>query len=291
MVNSMTGFSSYVYEDDDVKISIDLKSVNNKYLDIHLSLASDFDFLEEAILKAIRSKIKRGRVNVKVAIDIYQGQSLQLNEERLRDRVRVLERIIDNYDLESRLSLDSIIRDDKVIVELPMQVEKKDLECKLDKAIEEALKSLVDSRKREGASLKKDLVLLVDDLSVSLDKISSRAPLVKEIYRERLEEKVGDLASLDDDYIEDRLASEVLIYAERSDIREEIVRLKSHISLFKESLDTDYPVGKKLDFICQEFIRESNTIGSKANDKEIATQVIEMKVIIDKIREQVQNIE
>jgi len=292
MIRSMTGFGRGNYEESGRSFVIEIKSVNHRYLDVNIKLPRAMISLEERIRKAISEKISRGKIDVFVTQNNYEKEDLvaSFNEHLADSYVKCLKEIRDRYSVRDDISVSLIAKFPDVI---SLQKDEQDLE-ELWKTAEVPLKmaveALVEMRQREGAKLKEDIVTRCNNITELVNKVELRAPLVVKEYKERLEQRLKEL--LNDAVIdENRVAMEIAIFADRSNIDEEIVRLKSHLAQMVDNTKLEEPVGRKLDFILQELNRETNTIGSKANDAELVQIVLNMKNEIEKIREQVQNVE
>jgi len=292
MIRSMTGFGRGNYEESGRSFVIEIKSVNHRYLDVNVKLPRAMISLEERIRKAISEKISRGKIDVFVTQNNYEKEDMvaSFNEHLADSYVKCLEEIRDRYSVRDDISVSLIAKFPDVI---SLQKDEQDLE-ELWKTAEVPLKMAIDAlvamREREGEKLKEDIVTRCNNISELVEKVELRAPLVVKEYKERLEQRLKELlngAVID----ENRVAMEIAIFADRSNIDEEIVRLKSHIAQMIENTKMEESVGRKLDFILQELNRETNTIGSKANDAELVQIVLNMKNEIEKIREQVQNVE
>jgi len=292
MIRSMTGFGRGNYEESGRSFVIEIKSVNHRYLDVNVKLPRAMISLEERIRKAISEKISRGKIDVFVTQSNYEKEDMvaSFNEHLADSYVKCLQEIRDRYSVRDDISVSLIAKFPDVI---SLQKDEQDLE-ELWKTAEVPLKMAVDAlvamRVREGEKLKEDIVTRCNNISELVEKVELRAPLVVKEYKERLEQRLKELlngAVID----ENRVAMEIAIFADKSNIDEEIVRLKSHLAQMIENTKMEEAVGRKLDFILQELNRETNTIGSKANDAELVQIVLNMKNEIEKIREQVQNVE
>ena len=288
MVKSMTGFGrASSDEDSDKNFSIEIKSVNHRYLDINIKMPKTFVSLEEKIRRLISERLSRGKVDVFINLKDYskaQGRA-KVNLEFAKSYVKCLNSLKNEFkDLEDDIKLSMIVKHPEVIV---IEEKEEDLEKiwnDIEGVLSEAIDGIVAMRVNEGEKLAKDI------LEKLVNFIELKSSVVVENYREKLKERLKDfLGNVDID--ETRLATEVVIFADKATIDEEIIRLKSHISQLRESLSFKESIGRKLDFLVQEMNREANTIASKSNDLEITNSVIDIKNIIEKIREQVQNIE
>ncbi|NMA61024.1 MAG: YicC family protein [Firmicutes bacterium] len=292
MIKSMTGFGRGEAQNQHYAVQIELKSVNHRYLDLFIRLPKQYNLLEEPLRAAIQGRIARGRVEVMVNVEEFgeQERIVGINEALLGGYLQALKTVQATLGSTEQITLDQILSLPDVLEIKEPEVNLESLQEVFLEATHLALDDLENMRQVEGQRLTEDLLkktLVVEGL---LDQVKEVAPLVVVDYRNRLQERLGEL--LDGTNItEERFLGEVAIFADRCSIDEELVRLSSHIQQLKGSLRSDQSVGRKLDFLIQEMNREVNTIGSKANNLQIASLVVEMKSELEKIREQVQNIE
>ena len=289
----MTGFGRGESTNEVHHFNVEIKTVNHRYNDIIVKMPKHINYLEEKIKKTIKDKINRGRVEVYInleyidesAVDVKVDLSLaNAYKEALNILVEQLD-IKDDVDLSHILSFSEIIKTERRELD-----EEQIWDC-LEIALVEALDSVMDMRVKEGLALKSDLEIQLMSMDEIIDKIEERSPLVVIEYREKLESRIKEILNIDCNIDEERLAYEVAFFADKSDINEEIIRFKSHIKQFLKSFEENEPVGRKLDFLIQEMNREINTIGSKASDLVISNNVVNIKSQLEKMREQVQNIE
>jgi uncharacterized protein (TIGR00255 family) len=293
LIRSMTGYGKGESENQLYKLKIELKSVNHRYLDVNLKLPRYLIYLEEGIKKLIKEKINRGKVDVFVNFDFSDASSMDVKVDipLARSFKFALEELKTELEIDDTIRLNNILSISDVI-----KTEKKELDEDLvwetiKEATEEALDKILQMREYEGEQLKADIFNKLDNIEAISSRIEMRAPLVVEEYRGKLNERIQSILEEGTVVDPDRLAMEVAIYADKSSIDEELTRLKSHVLQLKAILSEDGAVGRKLDFLIQEFNREVNTIGSKSSDSDIVKAVVELKSEIEKIREQVQNIE
>lgn len=294
MIRSMTGFGQACAEVDGVIYTVEIRSVNNRYLKTQLRLPDMVAFLEGEVEKLHRSKIQRGTISFSLRMKNVSGQALfDVDENTLATYVQRLKTMISADDLHSRLDLGSMLMLPGIVQPaIPDEQQTERMRQAVLSLAQEALDQLSISRGEEGDVLKKDLLANCDRIAEKLSIIGGRVDTVIAEYHVRLKDRVENLlahAKLKLD--EDLLAREVAIYAERSDIAEEVSRLTAHLAQFSECCEKGGPVGRRLDFITQEMLREANTIGSKSADATIAQSVIDIKCAIDRIKEQVQNVE
>lgn len=288
----MTGFgraSSQV--NDSCILTVEMKSVNHRFLDITLKMPKQFNSIEDKVKKLISQIVKRGRIDVFVNIEgePLVDKTIYIDWDLLQQFVQSLEQIKEKFSLVDNVSLKEIITLGEGIEIRETPLIQTNIEDALIDTIEEAALQLDAMRKAEGKELANDLSKRLVDLTEIAASVKKIAPSVVEQYRKRIEKRVSEYVSGTID--ENRILTEVAIFADKADITEELTRIHSHIQQFTLTLGSEEPIGRKLDFLVQELNREVNTIGSKANDGTIAKNVVEMKSIIEKLKEQVQNIE
>jgi uncharacterized protein (TIGR00255 family) len=294
MIKSMTGYGRAKSVLDGKNFVVEIKSVNHRNMEIIVRLPSILNALEIDIKKKITERIFRGRaeVNIRTETDLSKGleEKLHVNLPLIRTYYSLLNKIRDELDLKDEITLNMIsnLKDAFYYPETELNLE--ETWKHLEKTLGEAIDSLLEMRETEGKLLYGDFILRADTIKTFLSTLESRAPHVVLEYKKRMEERVAELTdSLDID--ESRMNQEIAIMTEKSDITEEIVRFESHLAQFREMLESDGAVGRKMDFVLQEMHREINTIGSKSNDVEISLNVIEIKSELAKMREQAQNVE
>ncbi len=292
MIKSMTGFGRAEVMDSEKKITVELKSVNHRYLDMNVKMPKKFSFFEAAIRNLLKKYIQRGKVDVFITYEDYTESkvSLKYNRELAGEYLRYLKVMAEDFQLDNDIKVSSLSRYPEVLTMEEQPVDEKDLWSGLEQVLTEAAEQFVQSRSLEGVNLKVNLCEKLDAMDKMVDQVEERGPQILAAYRERLEQKMHEL--LDDNQIEEsRIAAEVVLFADKMCTDEETVRLHSHIQSMKNVLETGTGIGRKLDFIAQEMNREANTILSKANDLETSNIAIDLKTEIEKIREQIQNIE
>ncbi|MGE6364856.1 YicC/YloC family endoribonuclease [Bacillus paramycoides] len=293
MICSMTGFGRSKVENDTFQITVEMKSVNHRFLEMSIRLPKQMMVFEDKIRKIIAEQVRRGRIEVSISItgEGLVERKLSVNWELLEQYQSIMEDIKGKFQLQDSITLQQLMGMPEVtaIEEIENVNVNVQFENSLYEAVRQAAHMLKTMREGEGERLHKDIAYRLQEIHNCVNAIIPHAPIVTQKYRERLENRLKELHSQDLD--EQRLLTEVAIFAERSDIHEELVRLQSHLDQFREALQIEEPVGRKMDFIVQEMHREVNTIGSKANDLTISKYVVEMKNNLEKIREQVQNIE
>jgi len=292
MIKSMTGFGRCEVVESNRKFTVEIKTVNHRYLDVNIKMPKTLNFFESAIRMELKNYLSRGKVDVFVAYEDSSENTavIRYHKEVAEEYLRCLEQMSKDFGLENDVCVSALSRYPEVLTLEENGIDEEELWKELKKAVDGAAKMLVETRITEGERLKSDLMQKLDGMLKLADFVAERAPEVVSEYQGRLREKVREL--LEDTTVdESRLMTEVAIFADRVCVDEEIVRLRSHIEATRAALSEGGPVGRKLDFIAQEMNREANTILSKANDLELSGCAIEMKTEIEKIREQIQNIE
>lgn len=291
-MKSMTGFGSSSLELEDCSIDIEIKSVNNRYLDFNFSMPSFLNFMLEDMKSLVKNKLKRGRVDVYIKIKKYQlsVDSVDINYELAQKIKEKLDSLNQKLDMKSDISVRDLVKYDDVMTFTYKDLDNEFLHDNILKVLDEAVNKIYSMRSIEGDNLREDLSTNLSKIEDQISKISSLTENSVKEYRENLFNKISEL--LDEEKIDkDRMYLEVALMADKADINEELKRFDSHIVQFKSTMDIKDCIGRKLDFIIQEMNREINTISSKSNDESISVCVIEVKSLIEKLREQVQNIE
>lgn len=297
MIRSMTGFGRGEYSDEISKVTVEIRSVNHRYLDIYVKMPRRYSFAEETIKSAIKERVHRGKVEVSVSVDNVgsSDSDVRLDKELAARYYSVLSELRDNFDFgeESRVSLSLLSKMPDVIVTTPAAEDEEAMSKRLLGATVKALDDFCSMRETEGEKLAADLSARADTIQNIRDHIEKRAPEIEKEYAAKFKARVEEILGGVYEVPEDRIALEAAIFADKANITEELVRLGSHISQLRSFLKSDgkEAIGKKIDFLIQEMNREANTIGSKSNDREITSNMLELKAEIEKVREQVQNIE
>ena len=292
MLKSMTGFGRCEMATDEYKISVEMKAVNHRYLDLSIKMPKKFNYFEAAIRAQLKKYIQRGKVDVFISYEDYTDEkmSLKYNRSLAGEYMDYFRQMADELGIPNDATVMRLARCPEVFTMEQAPEDEEHMWQILEKAIGEAAEKFVETRTREGENLKQDLLGKLDYMVTLVDQIEERSPKIVEEYRAKLEDKVKEL--LEDVQIdESRIAAEVILFADKICTDEEVVRLKSHIQHMRSTLEEKEGIGRKLDFIAQEMNREANTILSKANDLEVSNLAIELKTEIEKIREQIQNIE
>lgn len=290
-MKSMTGFGRASLESNGKNYIIEIKTVNNKYSDITVKSPKRLSFMEDKIRKQIANRITRGKVEVSVSFFDFSNKSknVVLNKEIAKEYIKQLREIADENNLSENISVVEIAKLPDILNSIDSDNDE-EITSEALKCLNMALDSLIEMRKSEGENIKQDLLVRIERVQNLVDKIAENSKGIVEEYVSKLEKRVKEILKTDV-VDENRIAQEAVIYADKTSIEEELTRLNSHIVQFKELVNSDGPVGKKLDFMIQEMNRETNTIGSKAGSGEITKAVIDLKVELEDIREQIQNIE
>ena len=293
MAKSMTGFGMGEYKDDKYNISVECKTINHKYLDVNPRLPRKVSFLEDRLRQLVKDYISRGRVDMFIKFDTgsSSGAKLVYDEDLAKQYFEILKRIKDGFDLKQEINPVEISKFPEIVSVTEAEDDEEILWNALREASEKALMSLSNMRKEEGTKLEKDIIERSNLLEKYIDDVERFSDTVVEDYRSRLNQRIGEILENPALVDEARLAQEVAIYADKSSITEEIVRFRSHINQLRNTIVNDDSIGRKLDFLIQEMNREVNTIGSKSSAIDITNLVIQIKAELEKIREQVQNIE
>lgn len=292
MIKSMTGFGRFETTDGNRKFTVEMKTVNHRYLDVNIKMPKKLNFFESAIRASLKDYIQRGKVDIFISYeDLNENNySIRYNKDIAATYMQYMNEIEKDFGLQNDVRVSTLAKCPEVFSMEEVDVDEEEMWKELEKAVIGAAKGVSDTRIKEGENLKADLIEKLDGMLTHVDYIIARSPELVAEYRNKLEEKVRELignGTID----ESRILTEVTIFADKVCVDEEVVRLKSHIESTKKNLTDGGSVGRKLDFIAQEMNREANTILSKANDLDISNHAIELKTEIEKVREQIQNIE
>ena len=289
---SMTGYGSAKGSVEGQEITIELKSVNNRYLDCSVRLPRNFLFAEDTVKQAVSAGVSRGKVDVFVSAQASQdsGTVVSVNEELARGYRDAVAHIAETLGLESGLNAFSLARFPDVLTVERRALDKDKAAAALSEITAKAVEEFNAMREREGERLRRDMLGKLETIEGLVSVVEERSPQTVKEYRERLEARLRDILA-DRSLDEQRVITEAAIFADRTAVDEETVRLRSHIAQFRTMLEEGSPIGRKMDFLVQEFNRESNTIGSKCSDASLAKVVVDLKSEIEKIREQLQNVE
>ena len=292
MIKSMTGFGRAENLQGNRKFTVEMKAVNHRYFDVGIKMPKKLSFFESAIRTFLKNYIQRGKVDVFITYEDFteENVSLKYNESIAALYLKYYQQMTEKFGLKNDVSVTALGKCPEVFTMEEQTIDENEIWAVLEKALKEACEQFVQSRITEGERLKEDIFEKLDGMQKDVDAIEERYPQIMEQYREKLTLKVEEL--LGDAQIEEsRIAAEVILFADKICTDEETVRLRSHVKSMREELQNGGSVGRKLDFLAQEMNREANTILSKANDLETSNHAINLKTEIEKIREQIQNIE
>ena len=293
MIRSMTGFGhGEVSNDKNQKVTVEMKSVNHRYCDISLKLPKKLAMFEANIRNIMKEYASRGKIDIYVSYEDLSetAVSLHYNQAMAEEYMQVFKKMQEDFNIETKITAEALAKYPEVVTIEEVQQDEEVWWELLEAALRQAAEKFVETRTIEGANLKRDLLGKLDQMAADVAFIEERSPQIIAEYRSKLEEKVKEF--LEDSTIEEnRIAAEVTLYADKIVVDEEIVRLQSHISSMTDVLESDESIGRKLDFMAQEMNREANTILSKSSDVDLADHAIELKTNVEKVREQIQNIE
>lgn len=291
MIKSMTGFGKSNLSENLREYQVEIKSVNHRYCDINIKMPRSISYLEEDIKKIISSKIKRGKVDVFITFDNYseEGKSIKINKEIAKIYINNLRELAREENLLDNIEVTEISKFPDVLT-IKNSEDDEIIKTELSKVVADATDKLIEMRECEGKKIAQDLLQRILNIEKKIIEIDDMSNGLIDEYREKLEARIKEILKTEE-IDKSRIAQEVVIYADKSSVEEEITRLNSHIVQLKNLINTDDAIGKKLDFIIQEMNRETNTIGSKSNCLEITNRVIDIKTELEDIREQIQNIE
>ena len=291
MIKSMTGFGRSNLQENLREYQVEIKSVNHKYIDINVRMPRNISFLEDEVRKIISSKFKRGKIDVFITFDNFsdEGKSIKINKEIAKVYIQSLKELAEEENIGANIEVTDITKLPDVLI-IKNDENEEQIKSELSKAIVEATDKLINMRQVEGEKMSQDIMKRINTINDKIQEIYKLSTGLIDEYVVKLETRIKELLKTED-IDKSRLAQEVVIYADKCSVQEEITRLDSHIHQFKDLIYSEKAVGKKLDFIIQEMNRETNTIGSKANNLEITNRVIDIKTELEDIREQIQNIE
>jgi uncharacterized protein (TIGR00255 family) len=288
----MTGFGRWEEFSEERKIVVEMKAVNHRYCDISIKMPKKLSFFEAGIRNVLKQYISRGKVDVFITYEDYteSNECVKYNEEIAREYMQYLKRMSETFEIENDIRVSALSRFPDVFTLEEQTIDEAELWKIIEKSVRMASEQFVNARISEGENLKRDILAKLDGMIRYVDFIDARSPQILSEYRQKLTAKVNELLG-DTKIDESVLATEIILYADKICVDEETVRLRSHIQNMIAALETGVEVGRKLDFIAQEMNREANTILSKANDLEVSNKAIDLKTEIEKVREQIQNIE
>lgn len=292
MIKSMTGFGRCEVTEGSRKYTVEMKSVNHRYLDVNIKMPKKLNFFESSIRNELKNYAQRGKIDMFITYEDFSESNIciKYNKDIAAEYLRYLKSMAEDFGLDDDIRVSSLSRYPEVFSMEEQTVDEEEIWNGLVKAVRGAAQGFADTRIKEGENLSRDLISKLEGMLDHVAFIEERSPQIIEEYKKKLYEKVQDFIA-DISYDEARLMTEVTIYADKVCVDEEIVRLRSHIETMKQALIDGGGIGRKLDFIAQEMNREANTILSKANDLAISNRGIELKTEIEKVREQIQNIE
>ncbi len=291
MLKSMTGFGQAIIENESHRVTADVKTVNNRFLDIHVKLPIEISSQEITIKKRIQSLLKRGRVDITIALTQTAETSYEINLPLLKGYLKALQQIQVELNLDANIDLALVTKLPNAIQLTTSSAPNQEITASVVAAVDQALAKLTDMRINEGQELAKELSKRLDLIDEAIPSIENNIGQLLPVYRERLQKRMQEVLPNTIQTDDTRFAQEVAYLAERSDITEEVTRLKSHVLQFRDLLTVGEEVGKKLDFLLQEMNREANTILSKSGELSISKVALDIKTEIEKLREQVQNVE
>lgn len=293
MIKSMTGFGRGEYTDSSYHLKIEIKTVNHRYNDISVKMPRHMNYLEESIKKIVKNNISRGKIDVYLNLEYIDGAPVDIKVDMnlAKSYKEALDKINHELGLEGNIRINNILSLSDVIKTERKEIDEESIWIVVKNSLDMAIEDIMGMKIREGQELELDMISHLKEIEDRLERVEKRSPLVVIEYKDKLKSRISDLLDSNINIDEEKLSHEVAYFADKSNINEEIIRLASHISQFRNILKEEDTVGRKLDFLIQEMNREINTIGSKANDIEISSAVVDIKSEIEKIREQVQNVE
>ena len=291
MVKSMTGYGKSSLSINSREYQVEIKTVNHKYIDINIRMPRVISYLEEDIRKEIASKIKRGKVDISINFENYskEGNNVRINTELAKMYIENLRKLAEEENLSSNIEVTDISRLPDVLT-IKNDFDENKIKEELLVAVRDSINQLLIMRENEGKKISEDIKTKISQIEGKIQEIFALSTGLIEEYVVKLEARIKELIKTEE-LDKSRLMQEVVIYADKCSVEEEITRMKSHILQLRNLIETNEPTGKKMDFLIQEMNRETNTIGSKANNLEITNRVVDIKTILEDIREQIQNIE
>ena len=292
MIKSMTGYGRQKGENERREVQVEIKSVNHRYLDLNVKVPRIYSFLEESIKTAVSAAVARGKVDIYLSITAKEGGDVKVspNLALAGEYLRALEQVRDTYSLKDDISVMELAHMPDLLTVAREEPDAEEVKTQALEVLGRALEEYNAMRRTEGERLCEDIARRGQEIGKMVDQVEQRSPQSVEEYRQKIAQRMTEILG-DSDIAEQRILAEAALFADKVSVTEEVVRLRSHLSQLQKMVQGDAPVGRKLDFLVQELNREANTIGSKANDYELAQIVIEIKAEIEKIREQIQNLE
>ena len=291
MVKSMTGYGKSSLSINSREYQIEIKAVNHKYIDINIKMPRIISYLEEDIRKLISSKLKRGKIDVSISFENYskEGNDIRINTDLAKVYIQNLKQLAEEEKISANIEVTEITRFPDVLT-IKSNLDENQMKEELLQVAEDAINQLINMRQGEGERISKDILEKIAQIESKKEEIFKLSTGLIDEYVVKLETRIKEILKTEE-LDQSRLMQEVVIYADKCSVEEEITRLTSHIEQLRNLIKTNEPTGKKMDFIIQEMNRETNTIGSKANNLEITNRVVDIKTILEDIREQIQNIE
>lgn len=290
---SMTGYGKGQYANDMYRFKVEIKSVNHRYMDINIRSPRQIAYLDESIKRQVKKVLSRGKIDIYIHMDYLKESEVdvEVDNDLAVSYYNAMLEVKKSLNLSSEIEVKDILNVSDVIKTKKKEIDEDDVWQVLERAFTLALDSIVEMRKNEGDELKENIAIKGDNIEKLIKTIEMRSPVVVLEYKRKLNERIKELLEDDIEVDKEKLSTEVAFFADKANIDEEIVRLKSHLKQLYSILKEETPIGRKLDFLIQEFNREINTIGSKSSDNIVTSNVVELKSEIEKIREQIQNIE
>lgn len=291
MIKSMTGYGKSSLSINSREYQVEIKTVNHKYIDTNIKMPRIISYLEEEIRKTISSKIKRGKIDVSINFENYSkdGNDIKINTELAKIYIQNLRKLAEEENLSADIQVTDITKMPDVLI-IKNVLDENIIKEEIKQVLNDAIEQLLVMREKEGIKISEDILNKLGQIENKVEEIFSLSTGLIEEYVVKLEARVKEILKTEE-IDKSRLMQEIVIYADKCSVEEEITRMRSHISQLRELIKTDEPTGKKMDFIIQEMNRETNTIGSKANKLEITDRVVAIKTILEDIREQIQNVE
>lgn len=291
MIKSMTGYGKSSLSINSREYQVEIKTVNHKYIDVNIKMPRIISYLEEDVRKLVVSRIKRGKVDIQISFENYSkdGNDVKINTELAQIYIQSLRKLAEAENLSSNIEVTEITKLPDVLT-IKSNLDENETKEELLQVVNEAIDKLIQMRKVEGEKISKDILDKIARIEQKNEEIFSLSTGLIEEYVVKLEARVKELLKTEE-LDKSRLMQEVVIYADKCSVEEEVTRLRSHIYQLRYLINSEEPIGKKMDFLIQEMNRETNTIGSKANNLEITNTVVDIKTILEDIREQIQNIE
>lgn len=291
MVKSMTGYGKSSLSINSREYQVEIRTVNHKYIDTSIKMPRVISYLEEDIRKLVASKIKRGKIDISISFENYSedGNDIRINTELAKMYIGNLKKLAEEENISANIEVTEITRLPDVLT-IKSNLDENQIKTELLQTVEEAINQLINMRQSEGEKISRDILTKIEQIENKKQEIFSLSTGLIDEYVVKLEARIKELLKTEE-LDKSRLMQEVVIYADKCSVEEEITRLTSHIEQLRNLINVDEPSGKKMDFIIQEMNRETNTIGSKANNLEITNRVVDIKTILEDVREQIQNIE